>query len=278
MLKFIYILFFSVCFFSVAVAGEKKYPITDLSELQPEQDTTIVPQDNSSSDDHATIGADDRSAVTDTTLSPNELTIPPDSVVHWKNLKAFEYAKYLDSLLKAKQDKENAQVSNLPRDTGPSWLDSVFASPVTRVFFWTLAGLFIIFILYKLFLTDGVFRKKMKKDQSVTPGITVELITNESDFDAMIGQALRNGNYRLGVRYQYLKTLHQLATRNFIELAADKTNYQYVQETGNRGGFLKNDFAALTLSYEYVWYGEFAIDETTYLKIETGFTNFNRKF
>lgn len=278
MLKFIYILFFSVSFFSVAVAAEKKYPGNDLLQLQTDQDSTIVQQNNPSADDHITTGADHQSAVTDTTLSPNELIIPPDSVAHWKNLKSFEYAKYLDSLLKAKQDKESVQVSSPPTDTGPSWLDSVFASPATKIFFWTLAGLFILFILYKLFLTEGMFTKKMKKDQSVTPEVTEELLTNESDFDAMISQALRNGNYRLGVRYQYLKTLHQLAARNFIELAADKTNYQYVQETGNRGGQLKNDFAALTLSYEYVWYGEFAIEETTYHKIETGFTNFNRKF
>jgi hypothetical protein len=70
-----------------------------------------------------------------------------------------------------------------------------------------------------------------------------------------------------------LHTLHKLAGKELIMIAADKTNYQYVSELKN--AMQRNDFAALTLNYEYVWYGEFAIDEQVYGKIRTGFKTFN---
>ena len=102
-----------------------------------------------------------------------------------------------------------------------------------------------------------------------------EVITRESDFDALIRTALQNSNYRQAVRYQYLRTLHILADKNFIELAPDKTNFQYVREIANRNH--QNDFASLTLNYEYVWYGEFDIDKNIYQKIENNFTSLNQK-
>ena len=66
-----------------------------------------------------------------------------------------------------------------------------------------------------------------------------------------------------------------LAGKKFIEMAPDKTNFQYVQEIGNRD--YQNEFASLTLNYEYVWYGEFAIDKNVYQKIETNFNGLNKK-
>jgi hypothetical protein len=57
-----------------------------------------------------------------------------------------------------------------------------------------------------------------------------------------------------------------------VQLAADKTNYNYVHEIKNVT--LQKDFAALTLNYEYVWYGEFNIDELTYSKLKNTFTAF----
>jgi hypothetical protein len=101
------------------------------------------------------------------------------------------------------------------------------------------------------------------EEDTVTPG---------SNMDALITQALRNGNYRLAIRYHYLKCLHRMAERGLVQYAVDKTNYQYVQEVSNSA--LRNDFAGITLHYEYVWYGEFTIDETIYRKLETGFNSY----
>ena len=101
------------------------------------------------------------------------------------------------------------------------------------------------------------------------------MITNESDFDALIRQALQNGNYRQAVRYQYLRTLHLLSGRGMVSLAPDKTNFNYVTEISNPE--YRNAFAALTLYYEYAWYGEFDVDKNIYEKIEYNFSSLNKK-
>jgi hypothetical protein len=184
--------------------------------------------------------------------------------------------QYLDSLLQAsqiKQKKEQEQVSNAIDE--PSWLDRLFASNGLQYFLWFLAGAFILFIIYNLFLADGVFKRSPKSNSAAVPDAEEEHIDEESDFDKLIRTAVQSGNFRLAVRYHYLQTLHLLAGKNQVQLAADKTNYQYVRELVNKN--YQNDFSALTLNYEYVWYGEFAIDETVYSKLKTAFISFNNK-
>ena len=63
--------------------------------------------------------------------------------------------------------------------------------------------------------------------------------------------------------------------KNILELAPDKTNFQYVSDLANHK--YQNDFAALTLNYEYVWYGGFEIEQYRYQKIENQFINLNQK-
>ena len=271
--KFFYILFFLFAFHTVQ-AQDQHYVYQDSAMLQKQNeviaDSAIFPvQDNNSQ-----TGNGDLQQPVDTTIFYKQLSVSSDTIGNWKTSKGFEYAKYLDSLLNEKQNKKTVR-SDDNVQTGPSWLDNVFASPATRIFFWTLAGIFILFILYKLFLTEGVFKKPAKNNQSATPEVSEETITGKSDFDTNINQAIRNGNYRLAIRYQYLKTLHKLADKHLIELAADKTNYQYVREISHRS--YQNDFASLTLNYEYVWYGEFNIDESIYHKIAPRFSGFNQK-
>ncbi len=270
--KFIFISFFAILFFTNATA-QKKYVYEDSSITQSDKvkyDSTIT--ENYS----ATDGNAKDTIYVDTTLYFNRLSISPDSVAAWKNLKDFLYIKKLDSLLKAQQHKDKIKEKvEETEPSGPGFLSRILSSEALQFFFWTLAILFVLFILYKLFLTEGVFRKNTKSAKSNTPEAGEEVINSESDFEILIRQAVQSGNYRLAVRYQYLQTLHLLAGKNLIELAADKTNHQYVREIKNQN--YQTDFAALTLNYEYVWYGEFAIEENIYKKMEQGFLQFNNK-
>ena len=208
---------------------------------------------------------------TDTTLYRNNLNLPYDSIKNWRNLKEYAYAKYLDSLLK---NEKKPEVKEQPRSSGGSFLGNLLSSGFMSFILWAVVILFVLFIVYRLFLADGVFQRKSKVANSEAE-VTEEVITKESDFDKLIRQGLQNGNYRQAVRYQYLRTLHLLANKNFVELAPDKTNFQYVQEIANRSH--QQEFAALTLNYEYVWYGEFAIEKNIYQKIETNFISLNQK-
>lgn len=207
----------------------------------------------------------------DTTLRINKLEFAYDSVKNWRHLKSYAYTAYLDSLLKARQLQKPSQTS-LPRN---SIFSGFFNAGMVNILLWTLAIVFVLFIIYRLFLADGVFRRKTKKTDDLDPRMAAEIITPESDFDMLIRQALQSGNYRQAVRYQYLRTLHLLAGKKLLQLSADKTNVQYVNEITNRA--YRQDFAAITLNYEYVWYGRFEIDKNIYQRIEIDFTGFNKK-
>lgn len=258
-------------FFFVAVQAQKKYIYQDTSLLQK-----VEPNGN---DENGTTATDDKnvetitSKVIDTLLYINNLQLSPDSITEWKKLKQYSYIKNLDSLLREKNKKTKVQPEQ--KENKPGFFTNLLTSPFLKTIMWILAIAFVLFIIYKLFLTEGVFKAKTKAADKTGTTETSDAISSETDFDGLIKTALQHKNYRRAVRYQYLRTLHLLAGKNLIELAPDKTNYQYVSEIKKKA--YQNDFATLTLNYEYVWYGEFNIENDIYRKIETGFINFNKK-
>ncbi len=274
MRKIIYISLLLMGFLSAAQA-QKKTIYEDSSLLQKDEEvSTTVDQVEVVKDSAvmvqpplATLEEDEPA---DTSLYKNNLNFSYDSIKNWRNLKEYAYTKYLDSLLKNEKKKE---VKEPPRPR-TSIISNLFNSNIVTVLLWAVAIVFVLFILYRLFLAEGAFKRKPKSVKTEAE-VEEEIITHESDFDALIRQALQSGNYRQAVRYQYLRTLHLLAEKNMVQLAPDKTNYQYVSEIANRNQ--QQPFASLTLNYEYVWYGEFEIDKNIYDKIEGNFKIFNQK-
>ena len=65
-----------------------------------------------------------------------------------------------------------------------------------------------------------------------------------------------------------------MADHQLILYAPDKTNYSYVKELADRN--YKQDFATLTLNYEYVWYGKFNLSQEHYGQLKNQFNSFNK--
>jgi hypothetical protein len=285
-------------------AQQKKYIYKDTVEekifAEPAPDQVIeapVEETGKSSEVIVSpVGEDDSPLVDyterpDTSLYFKYLYASKDTVEYWKKMPSFAYAAYLDSLLRNRElekkkieQKKQERRSNKSSSGESSGSDTAtfdnspgfFSSPVITVLLWILAGGFILFIIYSLFLKDGMFRRNTKSSAGNASGEPdAEEVKPGTDMDSLIAQAVRDKNFRLAVRYQYLKNLHKLAEKGFVQYAVDKTNYQYVNELTNAG--LRNEFAGITLNYEYVWYGEFNIDEMIYRKLETGFTSLYNK-
>jgi hypothetical protein len=274
MRKIVYITILLFCF-SFSLTAQKKYIYQDssLNEQQAESPSVEEQQDEQYVQSPVV-----EQGGPDTTLYFYAHSLPADSVKKWSKARGLEYMAYIDSLLKAKR-KENKQPDNQPRFEArePGFLSSIFASGIFEVIMWILAGGFVLFILYRLFLTQGIFKRTVKARETAEPEVTEEgEITQPAELDMKIRQAEAEGNFRLAVRYQYLKALHRLAEQERVELAADKTNYQYVRELKDYNQ--QNEFAALTLNYEYVWYGEFLIGKDIYDRIAEGFKAFGRKW
>jgi hypothetical protein len=210
----------------------------------------------------------------DTALQNNELALSRDSIRLLKNAKQFAYAKVMDSLLKDLQ-KQQADTNQLKAEE-PSAFAAFLSSGITKFIFWTLAIFFVVFIIYKLFFTQGFLQRQSAR-------IPVKLLKEEAedtkgavDYERQIGLAVSNKNFRLATRYLYLQSIQKLMAAGLISFAADKTNSQYLYELSGKP--YKEEFVSLTLNYEYVWYGEFLIDETAYIKLQQRFKQFNTQF
>lgn len=136
-----------------------------------------------------------------------------------------------------------------------------------------LMGILVIYLLIRIFINEkfnSIFTKKAKAiiDIDLTEQ-HIEVI----DLDSLMSAALKNKDYRLAVRYQYLKILKQLSQKEIIEWHFDKTNVDYEKEIGESK--LRNDFKKVSYLYEYIWYGEQIIDEVGYTNASFRFTQLN---
>lgn len=95
------------------------------------------------------------------------------------------------------------------------------------------------------------------------------------DFDNLIKSALKDSNYRLATRYLYLKALKDLTNKNIIDWHYDKTNSDYLNEISDDN--IKHLFKRISYIYDYVWYGEFAIDEQAFTKNQVDFSTLNKR-
>ena len=97
-----------------------------------------------------------------------------------------------------------------------------------------------------------------------------EELIQSREIQKLIEEAVKNGQFRLAVRYHYLQNLQQLDQLNFISYQYQKTNEDYAAEISTenvRGKFLK-----VTRLYDFIWYGDFKVSEGDYKLAEKGFT------
>jgi len=92
------------------------------------------------------------------------------------------------------------------------------------------------------------------------------------NFDELIGDAITKNDYRKAIRLHFLKLLKELTDKNLISWQIDKTNNDYSMELSNSK--FSNQFKELALLYEYIWYGDFTLDETNFKNTIEKFKNF----
>ena len=82
------------------------------------------------------------------------------------------------------------------------------------------------------------------------------------NFDELIATALSEKDFRRAVRLHFLKLLKELADKNLILWKIDKTNNDYSIELSDSK--YSKHFKELAVLYEYIWYGNFELDETNF--------------
>lgn len=117
------------------------------------------------------------------------------------------------------------------------------------------------------------FRKAKKEIESATAVQDEPFL--ESPLEVLqeaLKKAEAEGNYREAIRLWFQITLKHLAAAKLVDPTPEKTNWEYVGEIED--GRVAGDFALLTRVFEWVWFGESAQSEITYLQYAKGFQAF----
>ncbi len=147
-----------------------------------------------------------------------------------------------------------------------------FAGILIWLFVILLVG-FLLYIVIKYLIGNGgisFFGKKNRKveirDEELHENI------HEINFPESILKFEKSGDFRSAVRYQFLFILKKLSDKKLINWNPEKTNKDYFTEL--KASHLKNQFYDLSYIFDYVWYGEFSIDEESYLKFKNQYQSF----
>jgi hypothetical protein len=184
----------------------------------------------------------------------NVRLLPDDIFIKYKNDPAFNYDN--------SQDQAEDWITKLK-----NWINQQLVvlrsskafSTALDYFYYALAILALILIIRGLIKGD---RRGFLFGKVVNNNIT--MIENKEDIDQLdfndlITSAIDSKQYKLAIRYLFLKSLKLLADRDLIELKNNKTNHQYISEINNSQ--ISNAFQRATFSFEWIWYGDFQVDE-----------------
>jgi hypothetical protein len=97
----------------------------------------------------------------------------------------------------------------------------------------------------------------------------------EADFDTLIQNEIKLGNYNNAVRLLFLQTLQKLINQGFIKWEKEKTNYDYLKEI--REKIPGSSFNELLCIYECCWYGNQYVDSTKFSNINHRFYEFQHQ-
>jgi len=191
-----------------------------------------------------------------------------DHLKAYKNKKVFNYSE------KKKEPSTFEIVYN--------WLARLFIKFLTWIFgvekatgilrtIFTILPYFILllclFVIFKFFIKinlDSFSKKRINKSGEVLIFDDEKLIQSD-DLDKLLAKAIADNNFRLAIRYEYLKILKHLSMLKLIDWQLQKTNDDYYAEL--KQVELKPMFKQSTLLYDYVWYGNFKINQNHYAKI-----------
>ena len=210
----------------------------------------------------------------DTTVDFNNFSIKRDTVSAIKLKKDYSWITNIDSFLLA-QKKEDSMQSKIviKQNSGNSFLSNFLNSGILQVLMWIIAASLVLFIIYKLFLSEAVFNKRKTKAgiNLQTEELDIHLV---NDYDKLLHDAYADGNWRFAMRFLFLKTLQKLNEKQMIKYAVDKTNSTYLLELP---AAKKSDFASLALYYEYIWYGKVEIQKNIFDSIQNKYDHFLNK-
>lgn len=122
-----------------------------------------------------------------------------------------------------------------------------------------------VFAIYRLSTMSGLsIFYNSPKSLNIQSGILTEDLS-QTDLDLRIRQAIEARQYREAVRFAFYQLLQRLTQARLIQWAADKTNRDYQKALAKTP--LQAPFGQLAKHFEYIYYGNFDIDQADFQAI-----------
>jgi hypothetical protein len=103
-----------------------------------------------------------------------------------------------------------------------------------------------------------------------------ESATEESvDYEEVISKYQSEGNYRMAIRYMYLRLIHTAAAKNIIQIRESSTNAEILRAFGSHPQ--TDEFRYLYIAYEYIYFGEFSFNFEIFEGLKNRFDGFQQK-
>lgn len=169
-------------------------------------------------------------------------------------------------------------------DRFKEWLASIFkklfsfgdnktSTLLVEIFLRIIAVVIVIAVIYMIVKAimnnEGQWIFGRNSDKKIINYDEIEKNLHLVDFEKLIQNSLQSGEKRLVVRYYYLWLLKKMSAKQIIVWDVEKTNSDYIYEI--KDPTQKDDFAYLSYLYNYIWYGEFDLDDVTFTKAKNAF-------
>ncbi|MCV6630895.1 MAG: hypothetical protein OIF50_13675 [Flavobacteriaceae bacterium] len=152
-------------------------------------------------------------------------------------------------------------ISNFFEKTFGIKIDPTTSKILQDIFIFIMAILAIYLILKHVLAADLQNILSSKKEDFAMVDLSQTNIEN-IDLDSMSSEAYYNGNYRLAIRFEFLKLLQHLSQNSLINWEYHKTNQDYLAETQSTD--IHDNFQTAVYTYEWIWYGDHPIEENIY--------------
>ena len=142
-----------------------------------------------------------------------------------------------------------------------SLLGSKGENNVIKIICYSLAIFAIVAIVLNLMGVE-IRRFFVRDSQTIISPYMMEENIREMNMDDLIAEAVSRKQWRLAVRYLYLKALRMMTDRDLIRWIPGKTNMDYYYELSAED--IKATFLTATDDFENAWYGNGEVTEKHY--------------
>ena len=149
----------------------------------------------------------------------------------------------------------------------------VLGSPFLKWFILSGMIVLVLFGIYRLAMENS-FNWFTRKTRGSFTDAKTEFAEVETDYDAAILRYQTQGDFRLAIRFLYLRLLNTVALNTRIPIRESSTNAEITVAFANHP--LTAEFRSLSRAYEYIFYGGYNPDIELYESLKHKFEEFQK--